>query len=93
MIAPADRFAQNCAGASFTQMRGFSETASPSFRGPPQTSDVASFGPLPKLPPQDCADAATATLQPVSAGSGASALPKLEFPIPVSVAAVFQFRG
>lgn len=85
MNAPADRFAQNCAETSLNQMRGLAETAPPSVREHAQTSAAASFGPLPKLPPQDCADAATAPLQPVSAGSGASTLSKLEFPFLVSV--------
>lgn len=93
MIAPADRFAQNYAGASLNQMRGLAETAPPPSRKSAHASDLASFGPLPKLAPQDCADAATATLQPVSAGSAARALPKLEFPIPVSVLLRFSSLG
>ena len=94
MIAPADRFAQNYAGASLNQMRGLAETAPPpSRRSAHNASDVASFGPLPKLPPQDCADAATATLHPVSAGSAASAPPKLEFPFSVSVLMRFSSFG
>ena len=84
MIVPADRFAQNCAGASLSQMRGLAETAPPRLRGNAHAPDVASFRPLPKVPPQDCADAATATLHPVSAGSAASAHRKLEFPFFVS---------
>ena len=85
MIAPADHFAQNCAAASLNQIGRAAETASPSSRKATQGPAVTSLGPLPKLPLQDCADAATATLHPVSAGSAETHLPKLEFPFPVSV--------
>ena len=85
MIAPADRFARNCAEASLNQIGPASETASPLSRRTTQGPVVTSFGPLPKLPLQDCADGASATLQPVSAGSTETHLPKLEFPNPVSV--------
>jgi len=84
MIAPADRSTQNCAGASLNQMRGLAETAPPPSRGNAHVSDVTSFGPLPKLPLQDCARTASATRQPVSAEAVASALSKLEFPFSVS---------
>jgi hypothetical protein len=93
MIAPADRFAQNCAAASLNQMRGLAETAPPSVREHAQTPAVISFGPLPKLPLQDCARTATATLHPVSAGAAAVALPKLEFPFSVSVLLRFSSLG
>ena len=69
MISPADRFAYNCAQASLNQIGGFTETASPSARRTTQGPAVTSFGPLPKLPLQDCAETTTVTLQSVSAGS------------------------
>ena len=84
MIFASTRFARNCAGASLNQMRGLAETAPPPSRGNAHVSDVTSFGPLPKLPLQDCARTASATRQPVSAEAVASALPKLEFPFSVS---------
>lgn len=69
MISPADRFACNCARTSLNQIGGFAETASPSSRRTTQGPVVTSFGPLPKLPLQDCAGTTAATLQPVSAGT------------------------
>ena len=69
MISPADRLACNCAWTSLNQIGGFAETASPSPRRTTQGPVVTSFGPLPKLPLQDCAETTTVTLQPVSAGT------------------------
>lgn len=85
MITPDNCFARQCAGTSSNQIGRAAETASLFSRRTTQGPVVTSFGPLPKLPLQDCADAATATLQPVSAGSTETHLPKLEFPFPVSV--------
>ena len=69
MISPVDRFACNCALASLNQIGEYAETASPSSRTTTRGPVVTSFGPLPKLPLQDCAGTTTATLQPVSAGT------------------------
>ena len=85
MITPDNCFAQQCAGTSLNQIGPAAETASPSSRRTTQGPVVTSFGPLPKLPLQDCADTATATLQSDWAGSAETHLPKLEFPFPVSV--------
>ena len=78
MIPPAEGFAFNCAQASLNQIGGFAETASPSSRRTTQGPVVTSFGPLPKLPLQDCAGTTAATLQPVSAGPAGSDPSRLE---------------
>ena len=93
MITPDNCFARQCAEASLNQIGGRAETASPFSRRTTQGPVVTSFGPLPKLPLQDCADAATATLQSVSAGSTETHLPKLEFLFSVSVLRRFSSFG
>ena len=57
MITPDTCFALNCAEASLNQIGHLTETASPFSRRTTQGPVVTSFGPLPKLPLQDCADA------------------------------------
>lgn len=85
MITPNNCSARQCAGTSLNQIGRAAETAPPSSRRTTQGPVVTSFGPLPKLPLQDCADAATATLQSDWASSAKSTLSKLEFLFSVSV--------
>lgn len=93
MITLDNCFARQCAEASLNQIGLAAETASPSSRRTTQGPVVTSFGPLPKLPLQDCADAATATLQSDWASSAETHLPKLEFLFPVSVLRRFSSFG
>lgn len=93
MISPADRFACNCAQASLNQIGEFAETASPSSRRTTQGPVVTSFGPLPKLPLQDCAGTTAATLQPVSAGTADPDPSRLEITFHINVLGHFSSLG
>ena len=74
MILHAERFPQKCAQNSLGQIRDVAETASPSARRFALFCAATSFGLLPKLPLQDCAETPPDTRKPVSGEQAVSAV-------------------